>query len=159
MLLAFEGGKVEWWDTVAKTVMARHNTDGGMNLMRCVAVDTVRREFVLGMVFAAPDTCESFPYGLFSFTSQSTHLRNRGHLMRLSVLRLVMSTGFSQRPSIVEYPSYPLTFPITGIFVGGEIVGLVGIVEATKSVALLLLNRDTSEMTCLDTGIEAVSFR
>lgn len=58
ILLAFEKGGLVWWDTITNRALARHYTDGGLILMRRVALDISRHEFVLGLVYANPDICE-----------------------------------------------------------------------------------------------------
>jgi len=59
LLLALEKGELLWWDTQTNAAVARHRTDCGLSLMRRVALDPTREEFVLGMVYANLETCES----------------------------------------------------------------------------------------------------
>jgi len=73
--------------------------------------------------------------------------------MRLSVLRLILPRA-AEPARIVEYPSYPISFPITSIFVQRDFVGLVGIHQSERKVGLFLLRRDTASVTCVNTGLQ-----
>lgn len=76
--------------------------------------------------------------------------------MKLSVLRLIPPISDSVA-RIEEYPSHPISFPITSIFVRPEYVGLVGICKNEQAVVLLLLHRDTAEVTYIETGLQLAS--
>jgi hypothetical protein len=72
LLLALQKGELLWWDTKDNAAVARHQTNGSLGLMRRVALDPTRREFVLGMVNASSETCEStYDHHAFS-TGRST---------------------------------------------------------------------------------------
>lgn len=81
----------------------------------------------------------------------------RGDLMRLAVVRLRIPSDGLEEPHFIEYPSHPVSFPVTGCFVQGDIVGLIGIVSSSGTVGMLLLNRQTAVVVRVDTGIPTVS--
>ncbi|KZT42548.1 hypothetical protein SISSUDRAFT_53036 [Sistotremastrum suecicum HHB10207 ss-3] len=77
--------------------------------------------------------------------------------MRLAVVRLRIPANPLENARFIEYPSHPVSFPVTGCFVQGDIVGLIGIISSTGTVGMLLLDRQSAVVVRVDTGVPTFS--